>query len=529
MPTPTTKTRQALKARFVRGAIPTEEDFSDLIEASLSQADDGLFKLPDEPLSLVRQKPDQPVLRFFENPSAAGSAWEIHLAAEEQPGFSVANQDGKVNLFIDSATGNVGVGTTTPAASLTVESDLLELARSTDPQSNLAYSGTLAIKSARPQIDFIQAGGTIDWAIRTFKGDFHIVQLPAASSVFCINGKSGNVGIGVSEPQQKLQVDGDAGMKSLQVDDLWIKGKRFIPEEIPQGKVIELANGNVGINEQNPAARLSVYSEESHTMLRKDMASQLAYGGQLAIKAPSPQLDFITPSNGAKEVNWALRVSKGRMLFIRSPWHDYDFVLDGLGFLGIGTRKPINRTTRMPMLSKLHVVGGAGVKGLIIDNKWMLGRGYSQGVGPISRWLFLLDPRRENCLDGTVDDVRGGLAAQYMWSYNGFVQTSDVRLKDPDSIREAKAGLPRIMQLAPVEFCYKTEQHRKTPRLGFIAQDLEPILPEAVVDGPDGIKGIHTGCLIALIAKAIKEQDAHLNGLQAQIRRMATDVTIPSG
>jgi len=67
---PTSKSRQELRSRFVRNAIPTEADFADLIAASLNQADDGVLKLPDQPLGLVRQKPDQPVLRFFADPAA---------------------------------------------------------------------------------------------------------------------------------------------------------------------------------------------------------------------------------------------------------------------------------------------------------------------------------------------------------------------------------------------------------------------------------------------------------------------------
>ncbi len=49
MPRPTTKSRQELRSRFVRNAIPTEMDFADLINAGLNQADDGLLKLPDQP------------------------------------------------------------------------------------------------------------------------------------------------------------------------------------------------------------------------------------------------------------------------------------------------------------------------------------------------------------------------------------------------------------------------------------------------------------------------------------------------
>lgn len=122
MSTPNTKKgRQQIKSRFVRNAIPTEKDFDDLIEAGLNQADDGLFKLPNEPLSLnpLRQTPDQAVLLFYDGPDAIDVAWQIQLSADSKPGFALANEKG-VNFIIDSSNGNVGIGTTSAAAKLHV-------------------------------------------------------------------------------------------------------------------------------------------------------------------------------------------------------------------------------------------------------------------------------------------------------------------------------------------------------------------------------------------------------------------------
>jgi hypothetical protein len=79
-----------------------------------------VLKLPDQPLGLVRQKPDQPVLRFFADPAAEGSVWQVQLGAGDKPGFGLAAADGKLALFVDGATGNVGIGTTTPCAKLQI-------------------------------------------------------------------------------------------------------------------------------------------------------------------------------------------------------------------------------------------------------------------------------------------------------------------------------------------------------------------------------------------------------------------------
>ena len=202
MPMPTSKSRQELRSRFVRNAIPNEKDFVDLIAASLNQADDGVLKLPDQPLGLVRQKPDQPVLRFFADPAAEGSAWQLQLGAVDKPGFGLAGADGKLALFVDGATGNVGIGTTTPGFRLTIQGDLNA---TTDPESRLKYGGMLGIKSFAPQIDFIDTDRGNQWAIHVNESRMYFVREPWEKEDLVLDGK-GNIGMGCIDPQGKLNI-----------------------------------------------------------------------------------------------------------------------------------------------------------------------------------------------------------------------------------------------------------------------------------------------------------------------------------
>ncbi|MEB3157183.1 MAG: hypothetical protein VKO26_07095, partial [Cyanobacteriota bacterium] len=77
------KTRQDLQARFVRNAIPTEQDFRDLIDSPLNQSDDGVFRNSGEPLSVVAvaETPRRCVRLYWDTPGPAVATpdWLISL------------------------------------------------------------------------------------------------------------------------------------------------------------------------------------------------------------------------------------------------------------------------------------------------------------------------------------------------------------------------------------------------------------------------------------------------------------------
>ncbi len=128
MPTPKIRNRQALRSRFVRQAIPTEADFADLIASSLNLVDDGVLKLPDQPLGLVPPKRSKSVqqkgvLNFFTATDEAEAAWQMQLIGDTHPGFGLADHKGTLALLVD-ATGNVGIGTATPRVKLDVQGAL---------------------------------------------------------------------------------------------------------------------------------------------------------------------------------------------------------------------------------------------------------------------------------------------------------------------------------------------------------------------------------------------------------------------
>ena len=143
-----TKARLDLKARFVRNAIPTEQDFKDLIDAQLNQSDDGIFRNSGEPLSIVAGSDAQKrAVRFYGSPPSGATApdWLISLnpgqdpndAATNRAGFGIADGTGATRLYLDAA-GNLGVGTNDPQAKLHVAGGGARI------EGDLAVTGTTA-------------------------------------------------------------------------------------------------------------------------------------------------------------------------------------------------------------------------------------------------------------------------------------------------------------------------------------------------------------------------------------------------
>ncbi|MEG4944007.1 tail fiber domain-containing protein, partial [Microcoleus sp. F4-D5] len=106
-----------------------------------------------------------------------------------------------------------------------------------------------------------------------------------------------------------------------------------------------------------------------------------------------------------------------------------------------------------------------------------------------------------------------------------YVQTSDSRVKNNFS---ASPGLKEILALSPKRYrhyeCLNFEPESKKMKLGknfinkvgFLAQDVKKVIPEAVTDtgSEDALYGIDYSCIVACLVQAVQE----LNGQVAELR-----------
>lgn len=110
-------------------------------------------------------------------------------------------------------------------------------------------------------------------------------------------------------------------------------------------------------------------------------------------------------------------------------------------------------------------------------------------------------PAYELYVDGNAAKSLGG---------STWIVSSDKRLKN--LIGNYEKGLNEIIQLQPVRFTYMENNPRDLPsgteQLGFVAQDVQKIFPEAVALGDDGYLDLNMHPVIVALINAIKELNA---------------------
>ena len=99
---------------------------------------------------------------------------------------------------------------------------------------------------------------------------------------------------------------------------------------------------------------------------------------------------------------------------------------------------------------------------------------------------------------------------------------SDKRLKDVKE--EYKKGLEQIRDVVPKLFVYKSDKE-KNVRLGVIAQELQKVLPEAVVKNGDGYLIVHQEYIQYALLNAVKQLDKIMQSLITEVKTMVAKLS----
>jgi len=396
-------------------------------------------------------------------------------------GTSVAlNLDGAV---IDSSV----IGGTTPAAGTF-----------TTLTASTSITGTLAT-AAQPNITSV---GTLTGFTSTGIDD------NATSTAITID-SSENVGIGLTNQANKLQVDGDIcigkattsadlkstlkmrganGSNQLQVFDLVNDGEngRVDFKYNRAGNAAQTIMsfgatvGNVGIGESSPSKLLHLTSNTNY----EGMLIKGAGHKQFQIESTQNSKQVLT-TYVSGSANYSIGIDTDNAFTFRDGIPNTERMrLDSTGVLNIGA------TTLFSGNTKLEVQYGLTVK-------------HSTTLGQ-ARNIYM-------------DDSAGALKF-----YNGFnlaslssagawTNASDIAYKE--NIVDTEHGLDVVKLLQPRDYTLKSDSSSQT---GFIAQELETHLPQ-FVNGNEGEKGVNYGQLTAVLTKAIQEQQIQIEALQSEI------------
>jgi hypothetical protein len=117
----------------------------------------------------------------------------------------------------------------------------------------------------------------------------------------------------------------------------------------------------------------------------------------------------------------------------------------------------------------------------------------------------------------------GSIAGTIFATNTSISSASDERLKE--NIKDLETGLTEIMALKPRRFDWKEGEGNGTKNnAGFIAQEVEPILPELIGDylhdEIDDVKSIRMGDILPTLVKAVQEQQTLIETLQAKVEAL---------
>lgn len=151
----------------------------------------------------------------------------------------------------------------------------------------------------------------------------------------------------------------------------------------------------------------------------------------------------------------------------------------------------------------------------------------------------------DNVIEPWDDNMTDIGTSIYRWANiyagNGVIQTSDKRMKT--NIEPLSMGLAEVLQLKPVTYDWKNPRDGQGSNIGFIAQEVEQVIPQAVVHSqvseetirnakeigkpvpeitdPYGMKYTE---MIPVLTKAIQEQNEMIELLKQQVQSLQQEV-----
>jgi trimeric autotransporter adhesin len=113
----------------------------------------------------------------------------------------------------------------------------------------------------------------------------------------------------------------------------------------------------------------------------------------------------------------------------------------------------------------------------------------------------------------------------------GYIAYSDERLKK--NIKVIQNSIEKITKIKGYTYQWNQDfkkdiQLDDSRQAGFLAQEIQEILPEAVTKNKDGVYGINYNAIMPLLAEGIKEQQETINELKIEIAELKSKLNEPN-
>jgi hypothetical protein len=375
---------------------------------------------------------------------------------------------------------------------------------------NAATNTTLTRSAAQPYTLALNLANVNSWsAVQTFSAG---ADFPSSGTW----NTSGNLGAGVANPGSRLAVNGGAAV-----------GADYATIAAPLNGL--LVKGVVGINTSRPyRAQLYSYCNPSTAASPNITVSILGeafntnnnyYGLAVSGAANTPTSTSSSGFLARPGVNGAVAggvfagsvhfVTQGDLGFLQanSPW--------------LGWKPDAAGTIRDVIMAvyggvKYQDDGGAwGSVALNARRAAVLAVNYNTGADDYG----IMGYASRHYLEGQLY-VRGET-----WNNSGnasWTNYSDIRLKDVSGV--FGRGLLEILALQPVRYHYKQDNPLGLPSdqeyYGFIAQDVDKVIPEAVKRSETGYLAMFDDPIVLSMVNAVKELKARNDALQAGINKL---------
>jgi len=148
------------------------------------------------------------------------------------------------------------------------------------------------------------------------------------------------------------------------------------------------------------------------------------------------------------------------------------------------------------------------------DPVWSNGTGETLGTTGMIKFVVGTGTPRTATLAGYFDNGRNFFVRQDIVAY----QSSDTRQKD--NVRLIENSIEKVKMLRGVEFDWNDKGPawvgNNRNDIGLLAQEVEAVIPQAVVDRDDGFKAVDYKKVIPLLVESIKELTARVEELESR-------------